>query len=91
MFIIVVMVFALVGLLASLIYLADFARASRRDALFLPASTRRARRARRVTGMYTRGSEFLSVDGGGDRRASGTGSDDIGDGGDLRGDELVGR
>lgn len=61
MFIIVVMAFALVGLLMSLVWLWDFARASRRDALFLPASDRRARRARRVTGMYTRGSEFVHV------------------------------
>ncbi|TDD79973.1 hypothetical protein [Actinomadura rubrisoli] len=64
MFIIItsVVVFALVGLLASTIYLWDFARASRRDALFLPASDRRARRARRVTGMYTRGSDFVRGD-----------------------------
>jgi hypothetical protein len=46
---------ALIGLLASLVYLVEFARASRGDALFLPASTGRARRARRVTGMYARG------------------------------------
>ncbi|MFD0902484.1 hypothetical protein [Actinomadura sediminis] len=32
----------------------SFARASRRDALFLPASGRSARMARRVTGMYVR-------------------------------------
>ncbi|RSN41613.1 MULTISPECIES: hypothetical protein [Actinomadura] len=32
----------------------SFARASRRDALFLPASDRSARLARRVTGMYVR-------------------------------------
>lgn len=32
----------------------SFARASRRDALFLPASDRSARMARRVTGMYVR-------------------------------------
>ncbi|MFD0688981.1 hypothetical protein [Actinomadura fibrosa] len=62
MFIIMVMVLGLIGLLASLVYLWDFARASRRDALFLPASDRRARRARRVTGMYTRGSDFVRGD-----------------------------
>ncbi|MEU8800102.1 hypothetical protein [Spirillospora sp. NPDC048819] len=44
----------LAGALGSLAYLWDFSRASRRDALFLPASDRRARRARRVTGMYVR-------------------------------------
>ncbi|GAA2414462.1 hypothetical protein GCM10010191_25570 [Actinomadura vinacea] len=47
---------ALIGLLASLVYLVEFAKASRGDALFLPASTGSARRARRVTGMYARGS-----------------------------------
>ncbi|WP_245623131.1 hypothetical protein [Spirillospora albida] len=55
---IVIMLTAFAGVLLSLVYLFylwDFARASRRDALFLPASDRRARRARRVTGMYTRG------------------------------------
>jgi hypothetical protein len=46
---------ALIGLLASLVYLVEFARASRGDSLFRPASTGRARRARRVTGMYARG------------------------------------
>ncbi|MFA1545680.1 hypothetical protein [Actinomadura chokoriensis] len=54
MFIIVFMALALAGLLGGLAYLWDFSRASRRDALFLPASDGRARRARRVTGMYVR-------------------------------------
>ncbi|MFF5261003.1 hypothetical protein ACFY4C_18850 [Actinomadura viridis] len=52
---IVMIVIGLIGLLASLVYLAEFARASRGDALFLPASTGSTRRARRVTGMYIRG------------------------------------
>ncbi|MFB4308763.1 hypothetical protein [Actinomadura sp. GTD37] len=54
MFIIVFVALALAGLLGGFAYLWDFSRASRRDALFLPASDRRARRARRVTGMYVR-------------------------------------
>ena len=54
MFIIVFVALALAGGLAGLVYLWDFSRASRRDALFLPASNRGARRARRVTGMYVR-------------------------------------
>ncbi|WP_231333805.1 hypothetical protein [Actinomadura graeca] len=62
MFIVSMVAIALVGLLAALAYLVDFARASRRDALFHPASDRRARRARRVTGMYTRGSGFFEGD-----------------------------
>ncbi|MEW2359829.1 hypothetical protein [Spirillospora sp. NPDC029432] len=48
---------ALIGLLASLVYLAEFARASRRDSFRTPASTGSARRARRVTGMYARGTD----------------------------------
>ncbi|WP_308166138.1 MULTISPECIES: hypothetical protein [Actinomadura] len=62
MFIVGMVVIGLVGLLASLAYLAEFARASRRDALFLPAPDGRSRRARRVTGMYTRGSDFMDGD-----------------------------
>ncbi|TDC44943.1 hypothetical protein E1281_32045 [Actinomadura sp. KC345] len=54
MFIIVFVALVLAGGMAGLVYLWDFSRASRRDALFLPASDRRARRARRVTGMYVR-------------------------------------
>lgn len=54
MFVIVFVALAVVGLLAGLVYLWDFSRASRRDALFLPAPDRGARRARRVTGMYVR-------------------------------------
>ncbi|MFI0350506.1 hypothetical protein [Actinomadura sp. 9N407] len=49
----------LIGLLVSLVYLVEFARASRGDALFRPASTGRARRARRITGMYARGTEEM--------------------------------
>ncbi|RAY10915.1 hypothetical protein DPM19_32775 [Actinomadura craniellae] len=48
-------VISIVILLASFAYLVEFARASRRDSLFLPASSGGARRARRVTGVYTRG------------------------------------
>ncbi|OLT28297.1 hypothetical protein BJF79_41765 [Actinomadura sp. CNU-125] len=40
--------------LSMLAALWSFARASRRDALFLPATDRGARMARRVTGMYVR-------------------------------------
>ncbi|MCP9949276.1 MULTISPECIES: hypothetical protein [Actinomadura] len=54
MFVIVFMALVLAGMMGGLVYLWDFSRASRRDALFLPASDRRARRARRVTGMYVR-------------------------------------
>ncbi|WP_242906341.1 hypothetical protein [Actinomadura terrae] len=63
MFILAMVVIGLVGLLASLAYLADFAWASRRDALFVPASSGSSRRARRVTGMYTRGSDFMDGEG----------------------------
>lgn len=54
---------SIVVLLASLAYLWEFARASRRDSLFMPAPTGGARRARRVTGVYTRGpqEEFTLV------------------------------
>lgn len=54
MFIIVFVALVLAAGLAGLVYLWDFSRASRRDALFLPASDRSARRARRVAGMYVR-------------------------------------
>jgi hypothetical protein len=57
MFLAVIVVVGLVALLASLVYLLDFARASRGDNLYLPATSGRARRARLVTGMYTRGAE----------------------------------
>ncbi|TMQ90952.1 hypothetical protein ETD83_33180 [Actinomadura soli] len=54
MFVIAFVALVLAGGLAGVVYLWDFSRASRRDALFLPASDRRARRARRVAGMYVR-------------------------------------
>ncbi|MFI0407791.1 hypothetical protein [Actinomadura sp. 3N508] len=54
MIVIVFVALVLAGGLAGVVYLWDFSRASRRDALFLPASDRRARRARRVSGMYVR-------------------------------------
>jgi hypothetical protein len=54
MIVIVFVALVIAGMLGGLAYLWDFSRASRRDALFLPASDRRARRARRVTGMYVR-------------------------------------
>lgn len=54
MIVIVFVALVLAGALGSLVYLWDFSRASRRDALFLPATDRRARRARKVTGMYVR-------------------------------------
>ncbi|MEU8305058.1 hypothetical protein AB0C84_16020 [Actinomadura sp. NPDC048955] len=56
MIVIVFVALVLAGVLGSLVYLWDFSRASRRDALFLPATDRRARRARKVTGMYVRSS-----------------------------------
>ena len=56
------MAVALIGLLASLVYLVEFARVSRSDALFMPASSRSARRARRVTGMYARGAHDVYGD-----------------------------
>ncbi|MEV5572809.1 hypothetical protein AB0L06_22410 [Spirillospora sp. NPDC052269] len=54
MIIVLVALVALFPLLMAL-YLVEFARESRRDALFGPADSRSARRARRVTGMYVRG------------------------------------
>ncbi|TDD36959.1 hypothetical protein E1287_09510 [Actinomadura sp. KC06] len=54
MFVIAFVALVLAGGLAGVVYLWDFSRASRRDALFLPASDRRSRRARRVSGMYVR-------------------------------------
>ncbi|MGH3239072.1 MAG: hypothetical protein ACRDNL_01760 [Spirillospora sp.] len=54
MFVIAFAALVLAGGLAGVVYLWDFSRASRCDALFLPASDRRARRARRVAGMYVR-------------------------------------
>ncbi len=54
MFIIVFVALVLAGLLGGLVYLWDLSRASSGDALFLPAQDGRARRARRVTGMYVR-------------------------------------
>ncbi len=42
---------ALLGFIASLLYLADFIRASRNDALFASASTAAGRRARRAAGL----------------------------------------
>ncbi|RFS81693.1 hypothetical protein D0T12_30895 [Actinomadura spongiicola] len=54
MFVIAFVALVLAGVLAGAVYLWDFSRASRRDALFLPATDRRARRARRITGMYAR-------------------------------------
>ncbi|WP_034489589.1 hypothetical protein [Actinomadura oligospora] len=55
MIIVLVALVALFPLLMALLYLVEFARESRRDALFGPADSRSARRARRVTGMYVRG------------------------------------
>ncbi|REE95356.1 hypothetical protein [Thermomonospora umbrina] len=54
MFLIIAAV-ALVGFLSSLVYLVEFARASRHDSLFTPTDAGGFRRARRVTGMYVRG------------------------------------
>jgi hypothetical protein len=59
MFFAVAVIFGLVGLLASLVGLLEFARASRGDNLYLPATSGSARRARRLTGMYARGVENL--------------------------------
>ncbi|MQY08208.1 hypothetical protein [Actinomadura macrotermitis] len=58
MVIIVIAAIAAIALVTlATILLADFARASRNDALFHPADSSGIRRARRVTGMYTRGSD----------------------------------
>jgi hypothetical protein len=57
MFLAVTVIVGLVGLLASLVYLLDFARASRGDTFYQPATTGRTRRARFVTGMYSRSGE----------------------------------
>ncbi|WP_019631255.1 hypothetical protein [Actinomadura atramentaria] len=48
-------VLAVVTLMTLAVWLLDFARASRTDALDRPASSAQARRARRLTGMYVRG------------------------------------
>lgn len=48
---------SLIAMVGAVGYLVEFARASRRDPLFGPAYGGGARRARRVTGMYTRGDE----------------------------------
>lgn len=58
---------ALVGvsLLAGvLLYLVQFAVASRNDSLFHPAESANIRRARRLTGMYVRGGELVSTSAG---------------------------
>ncbi|GAA4154595.1 MULTISPECIES: hypothetical protein [Actinomadura] len=56
MFVVAIAV-GLITLLASLIFLADFARATRSDDPRLPAHNSRARRHRWAVGMYTRGPE----------------------------------
>jgi hypothetical protein len=48
---------ALIAFVSSLIYLMDFARASRRDQFFHPADRGGVKRARLVSGMYVRGGE----------------------------------
>lgn len=49
------------GLMAGvLLYLVQFALASRHDSLFHPAESANIRRARRITGMYARGGELVS-------------------------------
>jgi hypothetical protein len=53
MFLIIAAV-ALIALVLSLVYLADFARASRRDQLFTMAEPGGVRRARWISGMYVR-------------------------------------
>jgi hypothetical protein len=51
-----------VGLMAGvLLYLVQFAVASRHDTLFHPAESANIRRARRVTGMYARGGELVGT------------------------------
>ncbi|MFC4912719.1 hypothetical protein [Actinomadura gamaensis] len=64
MIIVLAAVVALFMIVVALLYLVEFARASRRDALFGPAASRSARRARMVTGMYIRGGEDLDARGG---------------------------
>jgi hypothetical protein len=60
MFFAVTVIFGLIGLLASLVGLLEFARVSRGDNLYLPATSGSARRARRLTGMYARGGQSLN-------------------------------
>lgn len=48
---------ALIALISSLVYLIDFAWASRHDSLRSPANSGGIRRARWVSGMYIRGRE----------------------------------
>lgn len=48
---------ALIAFVSSVVYLLEFALASRRDSLRGPATGAGARRARRITGMYKRGEE----------------------------------
>lgn len=56
MIIVLVAVVALFVMLTVLLYLlVEFARVSRRDALFGPADSRSVRRTRRLAGMYVRG------------------------------------
>lgn len=45
---------ALIAFVSSVVYLLEFAQASRRDRLFLPAAGGGARRARRISGVYVR-------------------------------------
>lgn len=59
MFIIVIVGIALVVLASSLVFLVEFARLSRRDTLYYPAASPGAGFARKVCGMYTRGTGEL--------------------------------
>ncbi|WP_329521631.1 hypothetical protein [Spirillospora sp. NBC_01491] len=90
MLIIMIGMFALVGV-AGLVYLADFARSSRTDSLFLPASSRSARRARRLTGMYIRGTDLQQTPDTDDRMRGIGGTPGTGDRTQRGGDQLVGR
>ncbi|GLW67262.1 hypothetical protein Arub01_55050 [Actinomadura rubrobrunea] len=54
---VVAIVAGFTALLASLVFLADFARSTRCDDPRLPAPNARARRHRWAVGMYTRGPE----------------------------------
>ncbi|TNY34765.1 hypothetical protein [Thermomonospora catenispora] len=56
MFLIIAAV-ALIALISSVVYLIDFALATRHDSLRAPASSGGVRRARRVSGMYVRSRE----------------------------------
>ncbi|MDL4816033.1 hypothetical protein [Actinomadura opuntiae] len=91
--IIVFVALVLAGALAALVYLWNFARASRRDTLFTPPTGRGARAARKVTGVYVR--DYRQEGDLRDPRPRGAGpvlgGDRPEEDGRARGEQLVGR